>query len=186
MRRDAPSICGMFDAVAARLLSCRVMIVKKLGDELLEELSTIARYLIDVEDINVVVEPYVHRRLAQMGAVTNVFTFTPDQGRRLGDFIDFVVCMGGDGVILHTSQLFRSHVPPIVAFHLGSLGFLSQHRFESVTEDLKNVIYGRCEPSACKMPDGSASIGVNVSLRMRLVCEIVRAGKTFVDQHYEV
>lgn len=167
-------------------MPCRVMIVKKLGPELIDELSKVVRHLIDVENMNVVVEPSVHRRLAEMGKVTNVYTFTPDQGRRLGDFIDFVVCLGGDGVILHTSQLFRSHVPPIVAFHLGSLGFLSQHRFESVVEDLDSVIYGRSKPSACKMPDGSASMGVNVSLRMRLACEIVRAGKTLVDQQYEV
>lgn len=162
------------------------MIVKKLGDELTDHLSIVARYLIDEEDMNVVVEPAVHRRLAQMGKVANVFTFTPDQGRRLGDFIDFVVCLGGDGVILHTSQLFQRHVPPIVAFHLGSLGFLSQHQFESVAEDLRSVIYGKCEPDACQLPDGSASIGVNVSLRMRLVCEITRAGKELVDQQFEV
>ena len=89
-------------------------------------------------------------------------------------------------MILHTSQLFRSHVPPIIAFHLGSLGFLSQHRFECVVEDLRSVIYGQMEPGACQLPAGSASIGVNVSLRMRLVCEIVRAGKPLVDQQYEV
>jgi NAD+ kinase len=162
------------------------MIVKKLGDGLTEELSKVARHLIETEDMNVVVEPSVHRRLAQLGEVTNVYTYTPDQGRRLGDFIDFIVCLGGDGVILHTSQLFNRHVPPIVAFHLGSLGFLSQHRFETVVEDLNSVIYGKSNPIACKMPDGSASMGVNVSLRMRLTCEIIRAGKTLIDQQYEV
>lgn len=167
-------------------MRCRVMIVKKLGDELIDELSTVARHLIAEENMNVVVEPAVHRRLAQLGQVSSVYTYTPDQGRRLGDFVDFVVCLGGDGVILHTSQLFRTHVPPIVAFHLGSLGFLSQHSFESVVEDLESVIYGRSNPDACKMPDGSASMGVNVSLRMRLTCEIVRAGKMLVDQQYEV
>lgn len=162
------------------------MIVKKLGDELIDHLSTVARHLIEEEDMNVVVEPSVHRRLAQMGQVAKIYTYTPDQGRRLGDFVDFIVCLGGDGVILHTAQLFQSHVPPIAAFHLGSMGFLSQHRFESVVDDLENVIYGRTKPSACKMPDGSASMGVNVSLRMRLACEIVRAGKVLVDQLYEV
>lgn len=162
------------------------MIVKKLGDGLMDELSAVARHLIDNEDMNVVVEPAVHRKLAQKGEAANVFTFTPDQGRRLGDFIDFVVCLGGDGVILHTSQLFRSHVPPIIAFHLGSLGFLSQHSYGTVTEDLSNVIYGRSNPSACSLPDGSASMGVNVSLRMRLACDIIRSGKVLVDQQYEV
>ena len=104
------------------------MVIKKLGDELLDELQCVAKYLMLVEKMNIIVEPDVHQRLAETGGLTDVYTYTPDQGRRLGEFIDFVVCLGGDGVLLHTAQLFRSNVPPIVAFHLGSLGFLSQHR----------------------------------------------------------
>lgn len=42
--------------------------------------------------------------------------------------VDFVACLGGDGVILHASNLFRGAVPPVVSFNLGSLGFLTSHR----------------------------------------------------------
>jgi NAD+ kinase len=38
-----------------------------------------------------------------------------------------VASLGGDGVILHASNLFRSAVPPVVSFNLGSLGFLTSH-----------------------------------------------------------
>jgi NAD+ kinase len=162
------------------------MIVKKLGDELIDELCDVARYLIEEERMNVVVEPEVHMRLAEMGHMASIYTYTPDQGRRLGDFIDFVVCLGGDGVILHTAMLFRRHVPPIMAFHLGSMGFLSQHRWEAVVEDLQSVIHGKTKSDTCQMPEGGADMGVNVSLRMRLACEITRAGKSLVDQRYEV
>lgn len=41
--------------------------------------------------------------------------------------MDFVACLGGDGVILHASNLFRGAVPPVVSFNLGSLGFLTSH-----------------------------------------------------------
>jgi NAD+ kinase len=41
--------------------------------------------------------------------------------------VDFVACLGGDGVILHASNLFRGAVPPVVSFNLGSLGFLTSH-----------------------------------------------------------
>lgn len=41
--------------------------------------------------------------------------------------VDFVVCLGGDGVILHASNLFPTAVPPVVSFNLGSLGFLTTH-----------------------------------------------------------
>lgn len=38
-----------------------------------------------------------------------------------------MACLGGDGVILHASNLFKGAVPPIVSFNLGSLGFLTSH-----------------------------------------------------------
>lgn len=45
----------------------------------------------------------------------------------LHERVDFVACLGGDGVILHASNLFRGAVPPVVSFNLGSLGFLASH-----------------------------------------------------------
>lgn len=39
-----------------------------------------------------------------------------------------MACLGGDGVILHASNLFRGAVPPVVSFNLGSLGFLTSHK----------------------------------------------------------
>lgn len=45
----------------------------------------------------------------------------------LHERVDFVACLGGDGVILHASNLFRDAVPPVVSFNLGSLGFLTSH-----------------------------------------------------------
>ena len=41
--------------------------------------------------------------------------------------MDFVACLGGDGVILHASNLFSGAIPPVVSFNLGSLGFLTSH-----------------------------------------------------------
>jgi len=38
--------------------------------------------------------------------------------------VDFVITLGGDGTILHTSSLFPKEVPPIISFSLGTLGFL--------------------------------------------------------------
>lgn len=38
-----------------------------------------------------------------------------------------MACLGGDGVILHASNLFKGAVPPVVSFNLGSLGFLTSH-----------------------------------------------------------
>jgi NAD kinase len=59
--------------------------------------------------------------------------------RRLADHIDFVVCLGGDGVILHASSLFKQHIPPVVSFHLGSMGFLTNHPYPDFRQELRQV-----------------------------------------------
>lgn len=51
----------------------------------------------------------------------------------LHERVDFVACLGGDGVILHASNLFKGAVPPVVSFNLGSLGFLTSHPVSLLT-----------------------------------------------------
>lgn len=57
----------------------------------------------------------------------------------LAEHVDFVACLGGDGVILHASSLFKSHIPPVVSFHLGSMGFLTNHNFKEFRQELRQV-----------------------------------------------
>lgn len=47
-----------------------------------------------------------------------------------------MACLGGDGVILHASNLFRGAVPPVISFNLGSLGFLTSHPVSSYLNSL--------------------------------------------------
>ena len=51
-----------------------------------------------------------------------------------------MACLGGDGVILHASNLFRGAVPPVVSFNLGSFGFLTSHTVSFLTQLLSFVI----------------------------------------------
>ncbi len=37
---------------------------------------------------------------------------------------DLVVTLGGDGSLLHVSSLFPAHVPPVLTFSMGTMGFL--------------------------------------------------------------
>lgn len=43
------------------------------------------------------------------------------------DIPDFCVTLGGDGTVLHTASLFRQEaaLPPVTAFAMGTLGFLT-------------------------------------------------------------
>ena len=53
-------------------------------------------------------------------------------------------------------------------------------------ESLRSVIYGDATSDSCEVTDCESDKGVYVSMRMRLKCEIRRAGKKFVDESFEV
>lgn len=170
-----------------------VMVIKKLGADLTQEFLGAVAYLSDVERLNVVVEPHMYEECRTAGLeLRRIFSFTSIKGSRLFEYVDFVVCLGGDGVILHASYLFKHSIPPVISFHLGSMGFLTNHSYDSFKQDLRNVIYGCQQLETCNMsstdseePDGN-KLGVMVTLRMRLYCQILRRGQDTPEQAYEV
>ncbi|KAG9456865.1 hypothetical protein H6P81_001373 [Aristolochia fimbriata] len=152
-----------------------VLLLKKLGPELMEEAKEVASFLHYQENMNVLVEPDVHDLFARIPGFGFVQTFYSQDTSDLHERIDLVACLGGDGVILHASNLFRGAVPPVVSFNLGSLGFLTSHTFEDFRQDLKAVIHGN-----------NTADGVYITLRMRLRCEIFRNGKAIPGKVFDV
>jgi NAD+ kinase len=86
-----------------------------------------------------------------------LMTFTENEDD-LTDKIDFVVCLGGDGTLLYASSLFQMSVPPIMAFHLGSLGFLTPFKFEDFQSQVTHVLEGHAA----------------LTLRSRLRCILIK------------
>ncbi|KAK9757503.1 hypothetical protein RND81_01G166600 [Saponaria officinalis] len=152
-----------------------VLLLKKLGPELMEEAKEVASYLYYQEKMNVLVEPDVHDIFARMPGFGFVQTFYGQDSSELHEKVDFVACLGGDGVILHASNLFRGAVPPVVSFNLGSLGFLTSHNFQDYKQDLRQVIHGN-----------NTRDGVYITLRMRLRCEVFRNGKAMAGKVFDV
>ncbi|GJX36565.1 ATP-NAD kinase-like domain-containing protein [Tanacetum coccineum] len=152
-----------------------VLLLKKLGQELLEQAKEAASYLYHQENMNVLVEPEVHDIFARIPGFGFVQTFYSQDTSDLHERVDLIACLGGDGVILHASNLFRGAVPPVVSFNLGSLGFLTSHAFEDYKQDLKRVIHGN-----------NTLEGVYITLRMRLRCEIFRNGKAMPGKVFDV
>lgn len=72
--------------------------------------------------------------------------------------IDLIICMGGDGTLLHVSNMFQKSCPPVLSFSMGSLGFLTPFDFKHHERILNEVISGN----------------VAVLLRSRLKCSIVK------------
>ncbi|KAJ1378074.1 Protein-tyrosine phosphatase-like [Sesbania bispinosa] len=152
-----------------------VLLLKKLGEELMEEAKMVASFLYHQEKMNVLVEPDVHDIFARIPGFGFVQTFYSQDTSDLHEKVDFVACLGGDGVILHASNLFRDAVPPIVSFNLGSLGFLTSHNFEDYKQDLRQVIHGN-----------TTRDGVYITLRMRLRCEIFRKGQAMPGKVFDI
>lgn len=75
--------------------------------------------------------------------------------------VDFIVCLGGDGTLLYASSLFQQSVPPVIAFNMGSLGFLTPFPFSHFKEKITHVINGE----------------VPLLLRYRLKCVILNHSK---------
>lgn len=117
-------------------------------------LPILARHLARRHDAEVLVEEAL---LDAADGSATVVRKTPHGA--VDDEVHLVVCLGGDGLILHVvSTLFPKAVPPIMPFNLGSLGFLTPYEFSAHERHVEDVLRG----------------GTNVALRMRLKCAVVR------------
>ena len=133
------------------------LIIKKPNDEGAEAaLCQVAAFL-QGEGLSVLVEPAVHA--ATGGADGHASTWTVEEKETLGQRVDFVVCLGGDGTILWAAGLFARGVPPVISYAMGSLGFLTPFVVEDHHRSLRMVLNGEFQ----------------VTLRARLACRIIRA-----------
>ncbi|CCK71819.1 NADH/NAD(+) kinase KNAG_0I00280 [Huiozyma naganishii CBS 8797] len=80
-------------------------------------------------------------------------------------FFDLVVTLGGDGTVLFVSSIFQQHVPPVLSFSLGSLGFLTNYKFESFREILPRLLDEK----------------IKSNLRLRLECKLYRRRESQTD-----
>lgn len=103
------------------------------------------RYLGEDQGLDVLVEEEELTALRDSGVAASMpyaGTWGPQDEPDLHCYVDFVVCLGGDGLVLHATHLFGCAIPPIISFRLGSLGFLTPHEFDDMREHLDNVING--------------------------------------------
>eukprot|EP00189_Rhodosorus_marinus_P008812 CAMPEP_0184751924 /NCGR_PEP_ID=MMETSP0315-20130426/43303_1 /TAXON_ID=101924 /ORGANISM="Rhodosorus marinus, Strain UTEX LB 2760" /LENGTH=682 /DNA_ID=CAMNT_0027231225 /DNA_START=343 /DNA_END=2392 /DNA_ORIENTATION=- len=131
-----------------------VLLLVKKSREIMSTMLEAATYLTQVEQLNVVVEQFVQNEALANGMFLESFSNADSLHRE----IDLVVCLGGDGLILHASTLFKTAVPPLISFNLGSLGFLTPFDFANFADEMQYVLEGSCL----------------MSLRMRLNGRITR------------
>lgn len=56
--------------------------------------------------------------------------------------MDLAICLGGDGTLLYMSTMFQRHVPPVLCFSLGTLGFLTPFQIADYPAALAKVVEG--------------------------------------------
>ncbi|KAM3659683.1 NAD kinase isoform 2-T2 [Ammospiza maritima maritima] len=125
-----------------------VLVIKKIRDaSLLQPFKELCVYL--TEENNMIV--YVEKKVLEDPAIANDENFGPVKKKfctfredydDISNQIDFIICLGGDGTLLYASSLFQGSVPPVMAFHLGSLGFLTPFNFENFQSQVTQVIEG--------------------------------------------
>ncbi|XP_047095433.1 putative NAD kinase 3 isoform X1 [Lolium rigidum] len=122
--------------------------------------SEMVRWLKEHNNMNIFVEPRVSKELLIEDSYFNfIQTWANDQEMKtLHTKVDLIVTLGGDGTVLWAASLFRGPVPPVVAFSLGSLGFMTPFPSEKYRECLDNVL---------KRP-------FTITLRSRLQCHVIR------------
>uniref|UniRef100_A0A8C9T3I8 NAD(+) kinase n=1 Tax=Scleropages formosus TaxID=113540 RepID=A0A8C9T3I8_SCLFO len=82
-----------------------------------------------------------------------------------------IICLGGDGTLLYASSLFQGSVPPVMAFHLGSLGFLMPFKFETYKTEVAKVF------------EGNAAITLRSRLKVKVVKDALqRTGRSYGDE----
>lgn len=125
-----------------------VLVIKKIRDaSLLQPFKELCVYL--MEENNMIV--YVEKKVLEDPAIVGDDSFGPVKKKfctfredydDISNQIDFIICLGGDGTLLYASSLFQGSVPPVMAFHLGSLGFLTPFNFENFQTQVTQVIQG--------------------------------------------
>lgn len=89
----------------------------------------------------------VRRELRQWLAKRNVTVFdtvdTPLE--KIFPEVDFFICLGGDGTILHLAGKMIDRSVPVLGVNLGSLGFLTEVRMEELYDELKLIFSGQFE-----------------------------------------
>lgn len=141
-----------------------VLVIKKVRDAaVIPPFIQLVKWFINEKRMVVFVESAIMAdpvlvRNPEFGHIQEKLMTFNEQKDDLTDKIDFVVCLGGDGTLLYASSLFQQSVPPIMAFHLGSLGFLTPFKFEDFDAQVTHVLEGHAA----------------LTLRSRLRCILIK------------
>lgn len=119
----------------------------------------------EVTDAMLVVARWLRRKhgLHVLADVENADRYPELLGRierddydRLAEVVDFMITLGGDGTMLHTCARIGGEVPPVLAFQMGTVGFLTPFDPANFADVVSAFVRG----------------GLSAYPRMRLECSV--------------
>lgn len=147
-----------------------VLVIKKNSDNVINSFASIVIYLIRYKHLNVFIEANdfdsqlfnEHEEIAELKAILALKKLTDTE---CSGQIDLIICLGGDGTLLHATTLFQKSCPPVLSIHMGSLGFLCPFELDSFKEYISSVLKGN----------------VPILIRSRLRCKFEKINDTEVN-----
>ena len=144
-----------------------VLVVKKMYDDsVLSAFKKLVNWLVEFKNMVVYIEnkyldeSYLLSQDQKFGELRPKLQTFEDGVDDLTGKIDMIICLGGDGTLLYASSFFQTNVPPVIAFNMGSLGFLTPFSFDNFKEQITNVLEGHAD----------------LTLRYRLKCVVCKYG----------
>jgi NADH kinase len=101
-------------------------------------LLTIRHIHSNYDNVSLIFEPKV---AAQMHKHFSFPVYTTSSADALPRKVDMTTTLGGDGTILRAASLFSTtlHVPPVLSFSMGTLGFLGEWKFAEYKRAFREV-----------------------------------------------
>lgn len=121
-----------------------VLLIKKPGKEEIKRVANDIASLLLKRGLHVFCEPNDAEELPTCSPIALwAHSSSTRYAASLGDVIDLVITVGGDGTVLHANSLFPEQCPPLVAVAMGSLGFLTEVPVGKVQETLEALLADR-------------------------------------------
>jgi len=118
-------------------------LVKKIDDANATAATRRAIGILKSKGVTSWLEPVVYASMEEFAKAHQCATWDANDGQfKLEDVCDFVVIFGGDGTLLWSSKFFPRAMPPVVPFSMGSLGFLTAIKVDTLERTLRDVCLG--------------------------------------------
>ncbi|RKF74398.1 NADH kinase pos5, mitochondrial [Golovinomyces cichoracearum] len=137
---------------------CNVLLVMKDGaPQVTESLIEFANHIHSNYEVALIFETQVAKRIHDK---FNFPIYATDSSSEIPLKVDLTTTLGGDGTILHAASLFNTstHVPPLLSFSLGTLGFLGEWKFSEYKRAFQEVYVSGASPGLAHLQNQTKQI----------------------------